>query len=139
MPHDLAALMRRFYDEVVNQGRLELIDEFAADDFVDHEELPGVSSGKEGVKEVFMMMRSAFPDLRFEVEDVIASGDTAVGRVRMRGTHQGTFMDIPATGKQVDVPTIDWVRFRDGQAVEHWGVTDTGALMEQLGAIPAPV
>lgn len=138
MPHDLAALMRRFYDEVVNQGRLELIDELAADDFVDHEEFPGVSSGKEGVKEVFTMMRSAFPDLRFEVEDVLASGDTAVARVRMRGTHQGTFMDIPATGRSIDVAVFDWVRYRDGQAVEHWGVTDTGALMEQLGAIPAP-
>lgn len=139
MPHDLAALMRRFYDEVVNQGRLELVDELAADDFVEHEQFPGLSGGREGVKEFFGLMRSAFPDLRFEVEDVIASGDTAVGRVRMHGTHQGMFMDIPATGKQVDIPTMDWVRYRDGQAVEHWGVTDTGALMEQLGAIPAPV
>ena len=139
MAHDLEALMRRFYEEVVNRGRVELVDELAADDFVEHEVFPGLSADKEGVKEFFQIMRSAFPDLRFEVEDLIASGDTAVARVRMRGTHQGTFMDIPPTGKQIDVPTMDWIRFREGQAVEHWGVTDTGAMMEQLGAIPASV
>jgi steroid delta-isomerase-like uncharacterized protein len=137
MSQDLAATMRRFYEESVNQGRMELVDELVADDFVEHEEFPGITGGKEGIKEFFGMMRSAFPDLRFEVEDVVAAGDTVVGRVRMKGTHKGPFMDMPPTGKQIDVPTMDWVRFRDGRAVEHWGVTDTGVMMEQLGAIPA--
>lgn len=133
---DTSTLMRQFYDEVVNHGRIELLDEIVADDFVEHEEFPGMPQGKDGVKEFVSMMRSGFPDLRFDVEDVVASGDTAVARVRMRGTHEGTFMGVPASGRKIDVPTIDWVRFRGDQVIEHWGVTDTGALMEQLSAVP---
>jgi steroid delta-isomerase-like uncharacterized protein len=127
------ALARRFYDEIINGRNLDLIDELVADDFVEHEEFPGLPEGRDGVKAFFGMMLEAFPDMRFEVEEIVATDDTAVVRLRMRGTHQGTFMDIPATGKQIDVPSIDWVRLRDGQAVEHWGVTDTGAMMQQLG------
>lgn len=127
------ALVRRFYDEIVNERKLELIDELVSPDFVEHEEFPGLAAGRDGIKEFFGIMLDAFPDMRFEVEDIITTEDTAVVRLRMRGTHQGTFMDIPATGKKIDVATIDWVRIRDGVVVEHWGVTDTGAMMQQLG------
>lgn len=76
------------------------------------------------------MYREAFPDLRFEVEDVIATDDTAVARIRIRGTQRDPFMGVPATGNRIDIAGMDWVRIRGGKAVEHWGVTDTASMME---------
>jgi len=131
------ALMRRFYDEVVNGGNLNIVDELASPDFVDHEAFPGLAVGREGVKQFFSMLRTAFPDLRMNVDDLIAEGEKAVARATMTGTHQGEFAGVAATGKTVSVSTIDIVRFADGKLAEHWGVTDTASMMEQLGALPA--
>ena len=92
---------------------------------------------KEGVLEFFRMYRVAFPDMRMDVEEVLISGDRAVVRARVTGTHQGEFMGMPATGKSIDVKLIDVMRFGDdGLAHEHWGVIDALAMMQQLGAVP---
>ncbi len=131
-------LMRRFYDEVVNRGNLDMIDELASPDFVDHEASSGLAGGREDVKQFLSMLRIAFPDLRMNVEDLIAEGDKVVARATMTGTHQGEFAGIAATGKTVNVAAIDIVRFADGKLAEHWGVTDAASLMEQLGALPTP-
>ncbi len=130
------ALVRRFYDEVVGQGKLELIDEFMASDFVEHEEFPGLAAGRAGAKEFFAQFREAFPDLHFHVDDMIAEGDRVVARITMHGTNEGSFMGMAPTGKEVFVKVIDIVRFADGKIVEHWGVTDQAGMMEQLGATP---
>ena len=83
------------------------------------------------------MYIAAFPNLRFDPEDLLASGDKAVARVRVTGTHEGEFMGMPATGKAINVQAIDIVRFGDdGLAREHWGVFDVMAMMQQLGAAP---
>ena len=80
------------------------------------------------------MYRAAFPDLRMEAEDVLASGNKVVARVRATGTHEGELMGMPATGKSVDVQLIDIMRFDDnGLVAEHWGVVDMLAMMQQLG------
>ena len=81
---------------------------------------------------MFEMFRTAFPDGKFEVEDLIAEGDKVFVRARMTGTHQGEFMGMPAAGRTINVGVADFLRIEDGQAVEHWGVTDTGAMMQQL-------
>jgi len=133
---DNKALARRFYDEVVNGGRLELIDELLAPDFVDHQPFPGVTPDRAGVREFFETVLPAFPDLRFDVEDLVAEGDKLAARVVVRATHRGEFLGIPPTGKEVSVSLVDLIRFEDGLAVERWGVTDTLALMEQLGGAP---
>ncbi len=133
---DHAATLRRFYDSI-NAGDVDRFGELLADDFVEHEETPGLAPTKEGVKEFFRMYIAAFPNLRFDAEDVLASGDRVVARVRVTGTHQGEFMGMPATGKSVDVQAIDIVRFGDdGLAYEHWGVFDAMAMMQQLGVVP---
>jgi steroid delta-isomerase-like uncharacterized protein len=133
---DHAAAMRRLYD-LINAGDIDGFGELLAEDFVEHEEMPGLEPSKEGVKQLFHMYRAAFPDLRMEVQDVLVSGDKAVARVRATGTHQGEFLGLPATGKSVDVQLIDITRFGDdGLAREHWGVFDALAMMQQLGAIP---
>jgi len=136
-PMDHAATMNRLYD-LINAGDIDGFGELLAEDFVEHEELPGLEPSKEGVKQLFHMYRAAFPDLRMDVQDVLVSGDKAVARVRATGTHQGEFLGMPATGKSVDVQLIDITRFGDDAlAREHWGVFDSLAMLQQLGAIPA--
>jgi steroid delta-isomerase-like uncharacterized protein len=133
---DHEATMRRMYDSI-NSGDVDGFAEVIADDFVDHEELPGLAPTKEGVMTFFRMYLAAFPDLRMEPEDMIASGDKVVARVRATGTHQGDFLGMPATGKSVDVHLVDIIRFGDdGLAHEHWGVMDQLTMMQQLGVIP---
>jgi steroid delta-isomerase-like uncharacterized protein len=135
---DNRALVRRFFDEVVNGGNIDLIDELLTDDFVEHEELPGVEPNRDGVKQFFRMFRSAFPDGSFTPEEMIAEGDTVAVRVTIRGTHQGEFVGVPATGKPVEVAAIDFIHCKDGKMTEHWGVGDMLSLLQQLGAVPAP-
>jgi steroid delta-isomerase-like uncharacterized protein len=131
------ASIRRIYD-LINAGDIDGLGQWFADDFVEREELPGAPSTKAGVLQFFRMLIAAFPDFRMDVEDVITSGDKAVARVRVTGTHKGEFLGIPATGKSVAVNVIDIIRFGDdGLAQEHWGVLDQLALLQQLGAIPA--
>ena len=135
---DHAAAMERLYD-LINAGDIDGFGDLLADDFVEHEETPGLEPTKEGVKQFFHMYRAAFPDLRMEPQDVVASGDKVVARARATGTNQGEFVGMPATGKSVDVQLIDIIRFGDdGLAREHWGVFDALGMMQQLGAIPAP-
>jgi steroid delta-isomerase-like uncharacterized protein len=133
---DPAASVRRFY-ELINSGDLDQFIELLADDFVEHEEMPGLGSGREGVKQLFTMMQSAFPNMRWEPEEVLVDGDRAVARVRLNATNDGEFMGMPATGKNVSIQVIDIIRFsEDGLAREHWGVLDMMGLMQQLGVAP---
>jgi steroid delta-isomerase-like uncharacterized protein len=132
------AAMKRLY-ELINAGDIDGFGDQLADDFVEHDEAPGMEPTREGVKQLFQMYRASFPDMRMEVEEVLPSGDKVVGRIRATGTHTGeAFMGLPASGKSVDVQLIDITRFDDdGLAHEHWGVFDALGLMQQLGAIPA--
>jgi steroid delta-isomerase-like uncharacterized protein len=132
------AIMRRFYAEVVNAGNLDLIDELLTDDFVEHEEFPGITRDREGVKQFFAMFKGAFPDATFTAEQVLAEGDLVAARVTVRGTHLGEFMGVAATGKPIEVQAIDIVTFADGKGTAHWGVFDAMAMLTQLGAMPEP-
>jgi len=132
-----ADTMRRIYD-LINAGNIDGFAALLADDFVDHEELPGLAPTRDGVTTFFRMYLAAFPDLRMMPEDVIASGDKVVARVRVTGTHQGAFMGMPATGRPIDVQVVDIMRFGDdGRVREHWGILDQLTMMQQLGAMPA--
>jgi steroid delta-isomerase-like uncharacterized protein len=133
---DHAATMRRLYDAITAHD-VDTVAAVMADDFVEHEEAPGLAPSKQGALDFFELIFSAFPDLRFEPEDVFVAGDKAVARVRFTGTHKGDFMGVPASGKPVDAQLIDIIRFGDdGLAHEHWGVMDALAIMQQVGAIP---
>ena len=135
MPDDPKNLLRRFYDGV-SSGDLSVIDDLLADDMIEHERFPGIEPNKEGVKQIFAVYRSAFPDFRIEAHEMLTEGDLVCARITSTGTHQGEFMGMPATGKRIEVDSIDIVRFRDGRATEHWGITDVMTMMQQLGAIP---
>ena len=131
------ALVRRLIDELINGGDLAVADELFAADFVYR--APGMEvRGPDGMRQVFAMLRGAFPDWHETVEDLIAEGDRVVFRVTGRGTHRGAFFGIPPTGKAVAMVGIDIVRVAGGRLAEHWAVFDQLGLMQQLGAIPAP-
>jgi steroid delta-isomerase-like uncharacterized protein len=135
---DHTVTMRRCY-ELLNAGDIDGFGEFLAEDFVEHEQTPGLEPTKEGVLQFFRIYRAAFPDLRFDPVDVVASDDKVWVLVRATGTNTGDFMGMPATGKSMDIQLVDIVRFEeDGLGHEHWGVADVMTMMQQLGVVPMP-
>ena len=133
---DDKSLAHRFNGEILSQGKVEVIEEIVADDFVEHQDLPGLPPGKAGLYAFVKMFRDAFPDINVETLAVVTQGDELWAHARMTGTHKGDFAGIPATGKKVSVTMFDRVRIRDGKAIEHWGVSDDLGMMTQLGVIP---
>jgi predicted ester cyclase len=84
------------------------------------------------------MLRSAFPDFNATINDLIAEGDKVVIHTTWNGIQQGEFMGIPPTGKRISVGVFDILRIAGGKIVEHWGLMDRMAMMQQLGVIPTP-
>lgn len=131
-----AATMRRAYD-LINAGDIAGFGDLVADDFIEHEEIPGLEPTKEGVVALFTGYRAAFPDLHMTAEDVISEGDRTVARVTTTGTQTGDWMGMPASGKRIEVRLIDIMRFDDlGRICEHWGVMDMLSMLQQLGVVP---
>lgn len=132
---DHAATLRQMYDLITAHD----IDGFCAllaDDFVEHEVLPGDGSDAEKVRRFFLEQIAAFPDMAMTVLDVIDGGEKIAARVRLTGTQTAGFMGIPATGKAIDVDVMDVMRFGDdGLVHEHWGVADQMTMMRQLGVV----
>lgn len=133
-------LARRFYEEVCNQQRFDLIDEFVAEEYEHHNPSlpPELQHGRANFQQIVMMFFSAFPDLQGTIEDLIAEDDKVVARLRWRGTHGGELMGIPASGNPVDFSVMEIYRIAGGKMVEGWAALDVMNLMQQLGAIPVP-
>ncbi len=132
------ALFRRTYEELLNAGEYSVAEELVAPDFINHEAPPGRDRGPESMRGLASMLRTAFPDLHFEIEELIAEGDVVAGRLTMSGTHEGPLMGTPPTRRSVRQDHMHFVRFEDGKAVEHWGVRDDLGMMKQLGLMPEP-
>jgi steroid delta-isomerase-like uncharacterized protein len=130
------AVIARFLEEVINQGRLELADELVAADFVELDPLPGQRQGREGLKEVIGMMRVAFPDIHWTANETVASGDKVVTRFIWTGTHRGTFFGVPATGRSVSVKGVVFDRLVGGKMTDSRILMDNLTMMQQLGVIP---
>lgn len=131
------ALIRRWWDGLNQGNAAELIDEIYAPAYVLHDpSLPEPVSGLEGIHEFITSINEAFPDLHTTVEDLVAEGDRVVQRVTFRGTHQGEFMGVPATGNAVSVWAVVISRFAGGKVAEEWQLVDSLTLMQQLGVIP---
>jgi steroid delta-isomerase-like uncharacterized protein len=132
------AIVRRFWG-VWEEGNIDLVDELLAPDYINHTPAsPDQPTGPEGVKGVVAMFRSAIPDLRVVVEDMIAEGDKVVVRYTLEGTHEGELFGVPPTGQRLNIKSIAVERVSDGKIREHWRVTDSLDMMQQLGVIPAP-
>jgi steroid delta-isomerase-like uncharacterized protein len=128
------AILRRTYDEWWNAGDTSSVEELVAEDYVDHS--PNVSgTGRAALTELILEFRRGFPDMVETLEDAVAEGDLVVGRFRMRGTHAGTFLGIPPTGRTVEMTGIDIYRITHGRIVEMWYNEDLLGMMRQLGAV----
>ena len=131
MPADAnSELVERFYREVINERRLDLIDELITEDFVHN----GQSRGREGQRRVYEEFLTAFPDLQTEIIEIFAADALVAVHRRWTGTHAGTFEGVKATGRKVDFQSTAILKIRDGRIAEYHGVLDMLALMAQLGA-----
>jgi steroid delta-isomerase-like uncharacterized protein len=136
-PHDGSTLARRYFEEVWNQGKVDVLDELLSPAYVNHTPSAGQPRpGPDGLKPIVLAIRRAFPDLHYRIEDVIVSADAVVIRTTMTGTHEGDLFGLPPTHRKIRVTQIQIERVRNGRIVEHWRVTDELSLMRQLGALP---
>jgi len=135
---DNKTVVRRYYEEVFNQRRTSLIDQLAVEDYVEHDPFPGQGNGRADLTARVQAILGAFTPLQFRLEDLVAEKDQVVARWSQTGTHTGAFMGIAPTGRQFTITGIDIHKLRDGRMAEHWHVVDLHALLQQLGAIPAP-
>lgn len=132
------ALMGRFYKEIVNQAKYDLIDELVGENFVDHQAIPGQGPGGGGLKWHFGMFRAAFPDVRVEIEDMIAEGDKVVTRFTIYGTHKGEFHGVSPTNTQVVFTETTIARVVGGKITDLWANVDSLGMLRQLGVFKLP-
>jgi predicted ester cyclase len=134
------AAVRRFYAALNGGDPAEVTrraEELADPALRMHSPLAEGQTGPAGLVEGMLMLRRAFPDLRLDVQDVIAEGDRVVARVVVTGTHQGEHMGVAPTGRRFTIDEIAVFGFRDAKAVEIWGVVDVFSQMRQLGVLSA--
>ena len=133
------ALVRRWFEELFNQAKLDLADEIVTPDHVTHDtSTPEHLPGPEGERQLVNLVRGAFPDGRITIEDLVAEGDRVAVRWTFRGTHRGEFMGVAPTGKEVEMGAMDLFRVAGGKIAETWSNVDMMTMMRQLGAIPTP-
>ncbi|MDT5268467.1 MAG: hypothetical protein QOH49_653 [Acidobacteriota bacterium] len=135
---DNASLIRRWFEEVWNNGREEAIDELFDEEGVAHG-LAGETGeplrGATGFKPFFRRFREAFPEIEVVVEDTVSEGDKVAARCTVRGQHRGDTLGIKATNSPVEFDGICIVRIRDGKIVEAWNNFDFMSMFQQLGAL----
>ena len=125
-------IFRILIEEGFGKGDVTFFEKYSSEDFVDHQygfNPPYVES----VKRAISSLHRAFPDFSMTIEDLVSEGDKVWGRMTGRGTHKGQFGPLPPTDRKFEIMVIDIMRFQNGKLVEHWGVPDRLALMEQLG------
>ena len=128
---DNKATIRRMFDEVVNLGKLDLVDELFHPDF--QTVTPQGTLDREAFKDYVRTWRTGFPDVHCEIGDLLAEGDLVAWSIRATGTHTGDFMGIPPTGRSVDFDSLNIAEFRDGMAYRHTVMMDIPRMMGQLG------
>lgn len=129
-------IIHRYYEEVWNQGRLDVLDELLDTQYINHTpSVPNPPPGPDGLKPIVAAIRRAFPDLHYEIKDIIVNDSMAVARVIMTGTQQDSLFDLPPTGRKIMVNQINIEKIKNGKVVEHWRVTDELGLMKQLGFV----
>ena len=126
----------RRYQEIYNSNNLDALTEVVSEDLLTPRIMPGIPSGIEGAKASHQIMLTGFPDYQTIIDDMFAEGDKVAARITMSGTHTGSFMGIPATGRRVEFTGMYIARIENGRIVEHWGEEDAVGLLTQLGVMP---
>lgn len=130
------AIVRRFYEEVMSQGNMNLLDEIMASDFKDHgETLFGSPQGRDTLKQGITASRAVFGDLHVQLHDVIADGEVVGVRGTMRCTHQGEFLGVSPSGNELSWNGLALFRIVDGKITERWFNSDSLSITQQLGLV----
>ena len=136
--HDNATIVRNFVEEVINRGNIEAAGQYAWDDVVEQVPLPGQGPGLDGLKHIVRVLRTAFPDINFSIQEQISEADKVLSRFVWTGTHRGEFLGVPATGRPVSVWGMVIDRLVQGRIKDTRILMDTLGLMIQLGVVPPP-
>ena len=131
-------LILRIFDEVINQGRMESLDELFTEDYVDHGPM-GDMVGRDTFRQLVEQWRAAVPDVHCRVENIVSDGELAGWTVHTTGTHTGDQLGFPATGRSFETVSANVGRMRDGRACEHWAEQGMFPMLVQLGVLPSPV
>lgn len=140
-PPDPKALLRRLYDDVLGQGRLEVLDELLAPNFFDRNMPQDGRRGTDQFRHTVITFRDAFPHAVWTVSDVSVFGDVVTARIAWEGKHEGEFLEMAPTGEMMSAETISCFRLLNGQFVEHWSGESTNDLIDKLGftKLPGPL
>ncbi|MGI4727775.1 MAG: ester cyclase [Janthinobacterium lividum] len=125
--------LQKKFGEAINTGKLELLRDLISSDSVDHDPSPGQGTGPEGYIKFFTMMRTAFPDLKIEVETLLAEEDKVAFAYTITGTHKGTFMTVEPTGKTIKARGMQISKFENGKMTERWGSSDELGILKEIG------
>jgi len=129
------AVVRRYIEEAWNRHNIDAADELVSPEYLNH--AASAENQRAGVKYSLNWLFSIFPDHRFDIEDVVAEGDTVAVRGTCSGTHEGELLGIPPTGERFAVQQVHWFRVAEGKVAEHWAVRDDLGMMRQLGVMPS--
>jgi steroid delta-isomerase-like uncharacterized protein len=127
------AVIRRLFDEALNGENLDLLDRMVGVEYVEHNPAPGQAAGAAGVRAKIQALKTAFPDLRFVLEELVAEGAIVAARYHWQGTHRGAFLGVAPTQRRLIVRGMDFFRLRGGRIVEHWENVDEFGMLTQLG------
>ena len=130
------AIVREFLHRVLSLGDIDATGDYFHDDMVEEVPLPGQGPGLDGLKATLLGLRTAFPDMRWDVEEQMAEDDRVMTRFVWHGTHRGTFLGMPPTQKSVSVSGMVIDRFEGMKVKSTRILMDTLSLMQQLGAVP---
>ena len=128
----------RSWVEAFNEGNLEAVDELLTDSYVRHDPNSPEVRGAEEEKQLIAMYRSAFPDLHFTVEDMVAEDDRIAIRLSISATHKGELLGIPPTESRLSFTAMEIYRLKEDKIDEQWVNVDTLGMMQQLGVVPLP-
>jgi predicted ester cyclase len=129
------AIVTRLFEEVVNNDNIEIVDELLAPDIENHNPGPSDAPGRQGIREVFWLLHTAFPDLHGRIDDIMAEGDRVVVRWTIGGTNTRRCMGIGPTGRTISGTGIDILRIVDGRMTERWGNSDDMVMLHQMGLL----
>jgi predicted ester cyclase len=122
--------------DIMNFGKMDDTGKYIADNYTEHQMMPGQKPGLAGMKEMMAGMHMAYPDMKFTINQITADTNMIWGLSTMTGTNTGSMMGMPPTGKAINVQAVDIVRLENGKAVEHWGFMEEKKMMQQMGMMP---
>ncbi len=128
-------IVRRYIEEAVNTGNVDILDEFISPNYTDTLDQSGKTLGVEGARQHILGVRQTFPDLHLTIEQQISEGDWVVTCITARGTHQGSWLDMKPTGKKVEITVVNVDKVVDGRLVEHRGAANMFEALFEIEAI----